>query len=166
MSDYGAYDAADFTARFQSELLNFQGARENQQAIEGMVREQQFRVPILKYGLVENIECNFTFAFLHQPQFSCHFALDNKAFVFKQFLPTVQAAVVDWRVPTGESEDSLNPGVQWAPHYGAKVTATVTGHMYQRGTLHLAFTGRSLVYPIAAKQRDATFTRPVEEEDE
>lgn len=151
----------------QQALIDVQGQRESQQAVEGMVRTHEFRVPVLKYGLVKNIDCRFSFLFLHQPQFRAEFVLENQGFVFPQFLPKVEAAVIDWEIPNGDTDQATNLGVEWGLYYGAMVTATVSGHMFQRGFIHLSFTGKTLVYPVANTQRDATFTRPpAEYEDE
>lgn len=150
----------------QQAVINVHGQRENQLASEGMVRTHTFNVPVTKYGLVKNIDCQFSFMFLHRPEFKAGFVLENQGFVFPQFLPTITASVVDWRIPAGDSDQAMNKGVEWGPHYGAKVTCTIGGHIYQRGIIQLAFTGKSLLYPVAGQQQYADFTRPPKEYDD
>lgn len=150
----------------QQAVLGGQSQRENQQATEGMVRTHTFLVPVLKYGLVKNIDCRFSFLFLHRPEFKYAFVLENQGFVFPQFLPKIEASVIDWEIPEGDSDQATNKGVEWGPHYGAKVTATIGGHIYQRGVIQLSFTGKTLVYPVAGQQAYATFTRPPKEYDD
>lgn len=146
----------------QGAILNLQGARETQSAYEGKVRTHDFRIPLVKYGIVEDIVCEFAFIFVHQPIFRSELVLDNEAFVFKQYLPTIQATVVDWRIGVGQTEHAGNP-TEYAPYFGAKVTATVTGHIYQKAFIHLSFTGRALVVPNRDVRDEAFFTR-IEEE--
>lgn len=146
----------------QQAILKLQGQRETQSAYEGMVRTHDFRIPVTKYGLIKDIHCEFAFLFVHQPVFSADFVLDNQAFVFPEYLPSVKASVVDWKIADGDTDKAANP-TQYAPYFGAMVTATVGGHIYQKGFLHLSFTGRTIVAPIGDIRQNAFFTR--EEED-
>ncbi len=152
----------NYGLQVQQAILNLQGQRETQAAYEGMVRTHDFRIPVTKYGLIKDIQCEFAFLFTHQPVFTADFVLDNQAFVFPQYLPSVKASVVDWKINEGDTDKAANP-TQFAPYFAALVTATVSGHVFQKGFLHLSFTGRAIVAPIRDIRDSAFFTR--EEED-
>ena len=165
-----AHNTRDATA-IQENLLEHAGRREVQAAQEGMFRTHHFRLPCISTGMFKKIDCKFSFAFLHRPQFTYSYIISDDSEMSDRYPPIASAVVVDWLIPDGDDADvASDPGVQWAIHYGARVEAQISGvplptqdlcliPIRQRGVLQLSFTGQAIVYPVNNAQTLASFSR-------